>query len=278
MAIFFGQRPGAVVRLDDSAVQCKITLLAGVDPTIGFVGERSIVTRVVLSQNVNAQFLHTLGHYVYIYVFGDRVGELQLSGFAFPCDCNGPVHGGERLHHWYRRHKASRRRQPARFVLGDTLLEGFIMGMRLDVVDTAINLMQWQANVVLLPEDDLVDPDAADNVEDNNDFQPDELPDYATVPQEIEIGEASDEINLEGEPGPGAAGNQNQSQTQGVGQDQSQTQGVGQDTGPGTVLPTTGITRTTRINPDGSVTNLIIIAPPPPPATPLYPSIPPAPL
>lgn len=154
MPMLFQSRPGAVVRLDDPAVQCNAQLL-GLNPAITFDSERSIVTRLTVAQQVNVQFLHTLGSLVYVYVFGDRMGTVSLSGLAFNCPCpDDSSLGAEKILLWYRRARASKRKEPVRVTIGKTPIEGFVTGITEDVVDPSIGLVQWGVNMASLPEDD----------------------------------------------------------------------------------------------------------------------------
>jgi len=160
--IVFSARPGQVVRLDEPGVACTTDFLS-LDPDVGVESERSIVTRLTVDHAVNAQFLHTLGSLVYVYVFGDRMGTVTLSGLAFPCACpqdgdgqdGGPGgSGAERMLLWYKRHRASRRSEPVRVTLGRTVLEGFVTGFNEDVVEPSLRLVQWGLTLAALPEDD----------------------------------------------------------------------------------------------------------------------------
>lgn len=154
MPLVFRNRPGSVVALDDPALQCSTRLL-GLDPSIKFASERAIVTRLVVSQKVNAQFLHTLGAQVYVYVFGDRMGEVTLSGLAFACECPGGADlGAEKMLLWYKRNRMSRRKVPARVMVGRVVIEGFITGMTEDVVDPSLDLVQWGVTLLALPDDE----------------------------------------------------------------------------------------------------------------------------
>lgn len=53
-------------------------------PTSGFI----------LEMQGNYQFLHSLDQFIYYYNFGDRVGELTVSGFGFIGGTCGPGGGG----------------------------------------------------------------------------------------------------------------------------------------------------------------------------------------
>lgn len=156
MPIIFQSRPGQVVQLDDPAIQCTSKLGFGFKETsedITFGQQRSIVTRVMLSHQVNLQFLHTLGQQIFIYVFGDRMGTINLSGLAFPCVCDGDEMGAEQMLLWYKSNRASVRSNPLRVVVGRQVIEGFVTSFTEDVVDPSLNLVQWGVSMSTLPED-----------------------------------------------------------------------------------------------------------------------------
>lgn len=156
MPIVFETRPGAVVKLDDPALQCTTSLL-GLDPDITFDVERSIVTRLTVSQQVNLQFLHSLGSLIHVYVFGDRMGQVGLSGLSFncgPCPDDAGDLGAEKMLFWYKKNRASRRQQPVRVTIGKTVIEGFVTNFTEDVVDPSLNMVQWGVQMASLPEDD----------------------------------------------------------------------------------------------------------------------------
>lgn len=168
MAVLFQSRVGSVVRMNDPATQCS-AFFKMADPVIGFETEKAIITRLVLNHQVNVQFLHTLGALIYIYVFGDRIGSLNLSGLAF-CTCSPDVggvgrdqvaqvpasgsHGASKMFEWYKKYRTSKRKDPARISIGDSVLEGFIVGFSEDVVDASLNLVQWNLSMMTLPEDE----------------------------------------------------------------------------------------------------------------------------
>jgi hypothetical protein len=156
--VFFPTKPGVVAQLLDPAVQCAARL-TGVEPEIDFTIQRSIITRLTLGHQVNVQFLHTLGSQVYIYVFGDRIGQVGLSGLSFRCNCFGeeigsPFHGAELIYNWYRDNRASRRQEPVLVNVGTEVLEGFVTGFSEDVVDPSLEMVQWNVTMMTLPEDE----------------------------------------------------------------------------------------------------------------------------
>lgn len=154
MPIVFSTKPGQVIQLDDPALACSTNFLS-IDPDISFDTEKSIVTRVTVSQQVNVQFLHTLGSLIYIYVFGDRMGQVSLSGLSFACECpEGTELGAEKMMTWYKKNRASKKADPVRVTIGKTTIEGFVTSFTEDVVDPSLRLVQWGVNLASLPEDD----------------------------------------------------------------------------------------------------------------------------
>lgn len=163
MHVFEGS-VGRVVALEDPAAQGSMYVAAVRGDPIVFEQQRSIITRVTVAQQVNLQFLHTMGKHVYVYVFGDRMGQIGLSGLSFANECSdlsvGPAplssaeHGAVKMFDWYRRNKASKKRDPVRVNIGmRDNLDGFATGFTFDVVDPATQMVQWNLTLAALPED-----------------------------------------------------------------------------------------------------------------------------
>lgn len=151
MPILFMGNPGRVIQLDDPAAQCDAQIK--IDPDIGYQTQRSIVTRLTVNQQVNVQFLHSLGALIYIYVFGDRMGQVGLSGLAFSCPCPSGESGAGKMLEWYKQNRASKRQAPVQVTIAGTTVEGFVINFSEDVVDPSLKLIQWGANMASLPED-----------------------------------------------------------------------------------------------------------------------------
>ena len=123
------------------------------------------ITGYTLDLGTNHQFLHTLDEFIYLYAFGDRIGELMLSGVAFTgCikDNSGEdlvdKLGASVLLDHYLKNRVGRRAGPgASLILIDTVarsssvLTGFLTGMRMDVPNPAWPIVQWalRYNVII---------------------------------------------------------------------------------------------------------------------------------
>lgn len=151
--IVFQSKQGRVAKLADPASMCRIQLMNKIEPAITYESHASIVTRMTLAQQVNLQFLHTVGAGIYIYTFGDRIGQMSLSGLAFSNPCEGESPGMELMLTWFKDNRASVRQKPIRITVGKTPLEGFVVGLSTDVVDPASGLVQWGITMATLPED-----------------------------------------------------------------------------------------------------------------------------
>ncbi len=146
---------GRVVAVEDPAVQGVMYVADIADDPLSFDAQRSIITRVTCAQQVNLQVLHTMGRHVYVYVFGDRLGQIGLSGLSFANECPQPgsVHGIIGVFDWYRRNKASRRADPVRINIGmRDNIDGFVTGFSFDTVDPATQMVQWNMTIAALPE------------------------------------------------------------------------------------------------------------------------------
>jgi len=156
MPILFDGAPGRVIALQDPALQGVVPLVKP-NPAITFQGQKSLITRLTIAQETNHQFLHALGGDIFIYVFGDRIGQLTISGLAVSKDCDGggdSEHGFEKMLKYYKDNKLSKRREPMTVMIGQTPVTGFLGGMTGGVFDHKLLLMQWDLTLFLLPERD----------------------------------------------------------------------------------------------------------------------------
>lgn len=125
----------------------------------GFGEMKSIITRLQIAESGNYQFLHTLGDRIYVYVFGDRIGELAISGLSFYDNC-WAMGGSEKIGvtkviDYYRDHRLAKRAAPLKVTLdGETTFEAFLIRLSGDVLNTAQRLWQFNLSMALLPSED----------------------------------------------------------------------------------------------------------------------------
>ncbi len=148
----FSTEPGAVQRVADP----QASGTTGVVTVPGLGSAKIAVTRVTVREQANFQFLHTLGNFIYVYVFGDRVGHLGISGLAFhqACGFEGGTIGVEDVMQFYRENKISKRASPLKVTIGTSLtMEVFLLGAHYDVVDPQNKICQFDLTFAQLPQE-----------------------------------------------------------------------------------------------------------------------------
>lgn len=132
----------AVISIDNQSIQLPIT---------GFT----------LDLGTNHQFLHALDEFIYLYAFGDRIGELTVTGIAFTtevgedgaCDSLTAQLGPSALLKYYLDNRIARKAAPQKTLIqidpktgsySDAgVLVGFLTGMRFDMPNPALPIVQW---------------------------------------------------------------------------------------------------------------------------------------
>jgi len=151
-------QPGSVNVILDEAVQVFVPAVSmSSENALGFKNERAIITSIGIQEGANFQFMQTLGSDIYIYVFGDKIGQVVLSGLAFAtgCPANGSAeHGVGKIRRWYTERKLSSNTEPITFFIGNnkTPLVGFVTGWSASVADAATNLISWKVTLAVIPE------------------------------------------------------------------------------------------------------------------------------
>jgi hypothetical protein len=121
------------------------------------------ITGFSLDLSTNHQFIHTLDEFIYVYAFGDRVGELTLTGVAFfnqPRSTGAPginqcnkVADPRDVYSYYLKNRLSRSMTPTQINIngGEVRLIGFLTGLRMEVPDPRLPIMQWSLrfNVII---------------------------------------------------------------------------------------------------------------------------------
>jgi hypothetical protein len=162
MPTFFTGGPvGRTVGCVDDHTEGTMRLVDIKEENIEFSQHKSIITRVTVSHNCNFQFLHTIGNDIYIYVFGDRIGQITISGLSFPATnvypggegCEVGEHGFEHIMRWYEQYRVARRQDPIQITIGaNKTIKGFVVALTGDVVDPATRMFQYNLQMMVLPE------------------------------------------------------------------------------------------------------------------------------
>jgi hypothetical protein len=110
-----------------------------------------IITRINSEQRTNTQFQQSLENVIYVYSFGDQIGDLQISGLAFPRRCKDDKNGIQELIKFYREHRVSRRVQRVQITFANEVINGFIVGMALSTVDASSGAHNFNLLLKTLP-------------------------------------------------------------------------------------------------------------------------------
>lgn len=156
MVMLWSGEPGRVIGMPDPSVPGSARFIK-LMPDHTFEDQTAIITRITVSQETNHQFLHTIGGLIYIYVFGDRIGQVVVQGIAFAKDCadeSGVGEGGaEKMLEYYKDNRLTAREEEMEVTIGKTPIRGFLTGSSLDIVDPKTRLGQFTYKLATVPED-----------------------------------------------------------------------------------------------------------------------------
>lgn len=137
MAEIFKTSPGTVVIFGDQKVVPGRIRFS--DPAFPEGSVPILVSGADYNQATNQQFQNSMDGAVYIYVFGDRMGDIQIRGVIFPELCaggsGGSKNGLKELFQFYAQNRASSRQDPVIVEAGGDRIRGFLTAVRVvDVV------------------------------------------------------------------------------------------------------------------------------------------------
>jgi len=149
----FSTARGSVVAVDGPGVTVRVAL----EGWQGYNGFKAVITGVNLETENGTQFLHTLRDFIYVYTFGERVGQMTIQGVTFAVACGDDAgeasyHGLEYAYAYYLRARASELTRPVTVTLGgDTTFFAFVVGMRADLDDTESTMGRFSLVLKTVP-------------------------------------------------------------------------------------------------------------------------------
>lgn len=154
MPDIFATSPGSVYEFTPGGGALPFTVAVGAGLT--FARVRGVVTAVGISQQGNFQFLHTLRNYVYVYVFGERIADLTVSGVMFLNSCrdgqNDRDTGWRKIYDFYDQYRLSKNPAPVVVSIGGITVEAFLVGMTMQAQDAGNMLGQFSMAFKYLPD------------------------------------------------------------------------------------------------------------------------------
>lgn len=124
---------------------------------ITFDMHRTIITRVGISMSGNFQTAHMFGNDVYVYVFGDRMGQAVIHGISFSQGCETGSNqqaetGFELLYKWYLDNRIAKKKSLCSITIGTQQnFRGFVVKLDGDAQDAIHRTVHYQLTLVLLP-------------------------------------------------------------------------------------------------------------------------------
>lgn len=134
MADIFNSTPGVVAVLSESTALPGAILISS--PQFPVQNSAAIITGIRYSQSTNQQFQQSLDESVYIYVFGDKMGEVIVEGLAFAATCDGSNSGIFSVADYYRANRISKSDNPIIIQAAGEIITGFLTGVEI-TSDTA---------------------------------------------------------------------------------------------------------------------------------------------
>jgi len=152
MADVFNSRTGYVAVVPGQAVIPGRVKISGFDPTA------ALIESVNYNQRTNQQFQYALDGSVYIYVFGDEMGDVAVKGMILPILCTGQSTGMKEVLDFYAQNRASKSQALVEVSIGDEVISGFLTGLGIAGVGAAsdpIALIQRYSMIInTLPKTD----------------------------------------------------------------------------------------------------------------------------
>ncbi len=145
----FSGNAGRVVLIPDAGFPLAVKLA-------GWKGApvmKSMLTGMGMAAQGNFQFLHTLRNFIYVYVFGDRIGDITVNGLGFATGCDGDtVSGLEHTWDYYQKNRVAALGSPVALAVGTRMsFNGFLTGFTANFSDTQSGLTQFGLRFHYIP-------------------------------------------------------------------------------------------------------------------------------
>jgi hypothetical protein len=134
------------------------------NPTVlpGYITSKCILTAIGINERCNAQWVHSLNDFVYLYTFGDRIADMTVSGIAVTSpDClpraRNAISGLETIYQLYRRQRVSFTGASMGVSIGTTMaFRVFLMDINIDFKDPETGLAVWRMDFKYPPQQTIV--------------------------------------------------------------------------------------------------------------------------
>ena len=143
----FASNEGTVVRIPGNGFPAIVSV-----PNFTDQNDRVLVSSMGFSQGANVQFMHTLRDVIYVYSFGEKMGQIRINGMLFFRDCAGRGRQSVPfLLQYYRNNSVSRNQTPIRVSLAGSTLNGFLDGVNFGGFNQQFGFASFRLDFSSLP-------------------------------------------------------------------------------------------------------------------------------
>jgi hypothetical protein len=116
-----------------------------------------VITGIASDQQANVQLSPSLREALYIYSFGDRIGNFRITGIAFLKACIGkfftqPFEGVIDVMNFYDRNSISNQVEPITISLGDYSLNAYLVGRTFSTLSPETNMCEFNMTFAVPPK------------------------------------------------------------------------------------------------------------------------------
>lgn len=153
MPTIFSVRPGLAVAIRDRAL-AGAPMRLDLDDWGGYPQRTAIITGISVAKAGNYQFLHTLRGFIYVYVFGERIGDLILQGITFTGQCpGGGENGFDGVVDYYEQNAIAFRDDPVGVEIASSGFLAFLTAAKVDIVNPKAGLGQFTLKMNAVPRE-----------------------------------------------------------------------------------------------------------------------------
>ena len=145
----FGSLPGTVVALDAPDGAQAVLRVDGLSSR-----ETVLITGFGTNMSSNFQVQPALRDVVYLYTFGDRPGQAEISGLAVWRTCAGASSGSTIVMQFYKSHRLSAANNSVRIAFGSappTVVHGHLHDLTIESHNPEAGYAQFKMNFLLAP-------------------------------------------------------------------------------------------------------------------------------
>ena len=154
MGHFFGHTKGSVKRVIGpwrTNPTLRVAVGGWPNKAGGGLFFTSICTQAGVKANGNFQFVHTINDTIYVYVFGDQIADLVISGVTFGEPCDGHQPGIQEIFDLYERDRIAVKAQTLVVSLGSRSFSSFLTGVQAEIHDPETQLGQFSLQFKCFP-------------------------------------------------------------------------------------------------------------------------------